>query len=248
MNNYAFPIKKDRFDKLWDLLRSSGFSANVHPEESKIRLEQPIVNGKSQYIFRLNRSAAQGTDGVVTFALDQQDVFVPNSWGLFIGIKNNATGVEKLYSFAPKCPTGVPSVFEAGFTDDQIDALYSGFMQWLVDNTVQMSAYPLEKFQKIPRQQGAFVLDSNDTPVSEQIMTEHNLDAMTELILPRYTVAGTRDHRLSVNFPAAGLTFGVTSGYTANLVLFIDGFLVKGGCEYKGGSGTNPFGDAVGQW
>ena len=67
--------------------------------------------------------------------------------------------------------------------------------------------------------------------------------------MPRYTIAGTRDHKISVNFPAAGLSFPLNdSAYEANLVLYMDGFLVKGGCEYKGGNGTNPFGQAVGQW
>lgn len=68
--------------------------------------------------------------------------------------------------------------------------------------------------------------------------------------IPRYTIAGTRDHKISVNFQAAGLTFPLNNptDYEANLVLYLDGFLIKGGCEYKGGNGSNPFGDAVGQW
>ena len=71
---------------------------------------------------------------------------------------------------------------------------------------------------------------------------------MLTLLYPKYTIAGTRDHKISVNFDAAGNTFDVTEGYTANLVLYMDGFLVKGGAEYKGGGASNPFGAAVGQW
>jgi hypothetical protein len=77
---------------------------------------------------------------------------------------------------------------------------------------------------------------------------ERDLYNMLALVYPKYVIAGTRDHKISINFDAAGNTFPVTEGYTANLVLYMDGFLVKGGAEYEGGSATNPFGQAVGQW
>ena len=234
-------IIKDRFDKVFSLLRGM----NVYPEESKLRISMPLKDGKGQYIFDIKNAVV---DGTVEQHLDRNDVFVPNKWAVLIELVETATGVRKLFSFAPKNDGVNPSVQPVGFQSDDIDSLYSGFLAWNVDNTVMLSAYPMEKFLKIPRQQGAFVLDSNDAAVSEGIETEWSLDKALELIIPKYIIAGTRDHKISVNFPAAGLTFPVTSGYTANLVLYMDGFLVKGGCEYKGGSGSNPFGQAVGQW
>ena len=233
-------IIKDRFDKVYAQLRGT----NIYPEESKLRISMPIQDGKGQYIFDIKNATV---DGLVEQHLDRNDVFVPNKWGVLIELVD-ANGIKKLYSFAPKNDGVNPSVFPAGFKSDDIESLYAGFLAWNVDNTVMLSTYPMEKFHKIPRQQGAFVLDSNDAAVNEGIQAEWSLDKALELIMPRYTIAGTRDHKISVNFPAAGLTFPVTTGYTANLVLYMDGFLVKGGCEYKGGNGTNPFGQAVGQW
>ena len=233
-------IIKDRFDKVYAQLRGT----NIYPEESKLRISMPIQDGKGQYIFDIKNAVV---DGLVEQHLDRNDVFVPNKWGVLIELVD-ASGIKKLYSFAPKNDGVNPSVFPAGFKSDDIESLYAGFLAWNVDNTVMLSTYPMEKFHKIPRQQGAFVLDSNDAAVNEGIQAEWSLDKALELIMPRYTIAGTRDHKISVNFPAAGLTFPVTTGYTANLVLYMDGFLVKGGCEYKGGNGTNPFGQAVGQW
>ena len=233
-------IIKDRFDKVYAQLRGT----NIYPEESKLRISMPIQDGKGQYIFDIKNATV---DGLVEQHLDRNDVFVPNKWGVLIELVD-ASGIKKLYSFAPKNDGVNPSVFPAGFKSDDIESLYAGFLAWNVDNTVMLSTYPMEKFHKIPRQQGAFVLDSNDAAVNEGIQAEWSLDKALELIMPRYTIAGTRDHKISVNFPAAGLTFPVTTGYTANLVLYMDGFLVKGGCEYKGGNGTNPFGQAVGQW
>ena len=233
-------IIKDRFDKVYAQLRGT----NIYPEESKLRISMPLQDGKGQYIFDIKNAVV---DGLVEQHLDRNDVFVPNKWGVLIELVN-ADGIKKLYSFAPKNDGVNPSVFPAGFQSEDIEALYSGFLAWNVDNQVMLSTYPMEKFHKVPKQQGAFVLDSNDAAVNECIQIQWTLDKALELIMPRYTIAGTRDHKISVNFPAAGLTFPVTTGYTANLVLYMDGFLVKGGCEYKGGNGTNPFGQAVGQW
>ncbi len=235
-------IIKDRFDKVYNMLRGT----KIYPEESKLRISLPIQNGKGQYIFDIKNAVV---DGLVEQHLDRNDVFIPNKWGVLIEFVEKATGVRKLFSYAPLNDGVTPSVAPVGFASKDILSLYSGYLSWNVDNTVMLSAYPMEKFHKIPRQQGAFILDSNDEAVNEGIEPEWSLDKALELIIPRYTIAGTRDHKISVNFPAAGLTFPLNSDdYTANLVLYMDGFLVKGGCEYKGGSGSNPFGDAVGQW
>ena len=235
-------IIKDRFDKVFAMVGGT----KIYPEESKLRISQAIVAGKSTYIFDIKNAVV---DGVVEQHLDRNDVFVPNRWAVLIGITEKATGVQKLYSYAPKNDGADPSVHAVGFTSDNIESLYNGFLAWNVDNAVMLSAYPMEKFKKVPRQQGAFVLDSNDAAVQEGIQSEWSLDKALELIIPRYTIAGTRDHKISVTFPAANLHFPLNdSDYSAELVLFMDGFLVKGGCEYKGGTGSNPFGEAVGQW
>ena len=238
-------IIKDRFDKVWDMIKGAGFGTDIHPEESKIRLEQTILSGKGQYIFNLKQ---ESVDGMVEHSLERNDVFVPNRIGVFVSLKNTTTGVETLFPYVPVNDGTNPSVHPFGMTDDQLKALYSGFLTWNVDNTVMISNYPMEKFEKIPQVQGAFVLDSSDAAVNEGIQGEWDIDKAMQLLIPRYTIAGTRDHKITINFPAAGKTFAATSGYEAKIVLFLDGFLVKGGCEYKGGNGSNPFGNAVGQW
>lgn len=233
-------ITKDRLNKVMNQLAGTG----LWPSKSKIRLQLPIKDGKGQYIFNLK----EGGDGVTTFALDRNDVFIPNFWGVFLQLTHTATGVRTLYSFAPVNDGTNPSVFSAGFLQNQIEKLYAGNMQWLVDNSVMLPAYPMEDFHYVPETQGAFVLNSSDEPVQEGIQLERDIEKMMALILPKYTIAGTRDHKITVIFDAANNTFPVTDGYTAELVLYMDGMLVKGGAEYKGGGASNPFGDAVGQW
>ena len=233
-------IKKARFDKVWDQIVAAGLGSDIYPEEAKLRMQLPLTDGKGQYVFNLTKEGL--ADNLKNFVLQDNDVFVPNAIGVMIGITETATGVQHLYPYAPKCPTGVPSVYPAGFESDAIENLYDGHLQWKLGTQILLNQYPMEKFKKVPRQQGAFVLDSNDDAVSEQIQPEWSIDRCLELLMPKYTIAGNRDHFVSVNFDAANASFPVTTGYTAQLVLFLDGFLVKGGATTI--NGKSAFGDA----
>lgn len=239
-------IKKERFDTLFNQIEAMGavFSGEMHPEESKIRIEMPLKNGVSQYVFDIKNAQVTTPREAV---LDRNDVFVPNSWSVLIGLRSDANPqVEHLFSYVPVNDGVNPSVFPIGFTTDVANAIYAGYMQWIIDNNVMISKYGTEKFRVVPETQGAFVLDSNDAAVQEGIMPEWNLDDALQLLLERITVCGTRDHKISLNFDASGLTFPCTSGYTPYLVLMMDGFLVKGGCQWIGDQ--NPWGKAVGKW
>lgn len=240
-------IIKDRFDQLWSQIQANGVADKIHPEEGKIRLEQTITNGRTQYVFSL-KDEVNTTDGVQTVALARNDVFIPNRMFVGIALVNKTTGVERLYSYIPVCPEDAPSVHAAGFQDESLNCLYDGTLAWRVGNTVMVGGMPMERFKQIPQVQGAFVLNSSDEAVAECIQGEHNIDKMAKLLTPRYTIAGTRDHKIEINLPsyAANLEFPVTEGYEAKLVLYMDGFKVVGGSEYF--DGKNIFGEAVGQW
>lgn len=244
--NY-FAILKARFDALWLQIKNAGFSDSVHPEEAKIRLEQKIKNGVTQYTFDLKQEM-NTVDGVREIALQRNDVFVPNRLGVFIAIRETSTGVETLYPYIPVNDGTNPSVHAAGFTSKSANILFDGILSWKVGTTMMISGYPMERFKIVPQVQGAFVLDSSDDAVAEGIQSEWSIDKMAKLLLPKYTIAGTRDHKIAIDLPeaASNLTFPVTSGYEAYLVLYMDGFKVVGGCEHI--NGKNPFDDAVGQW
>ena len=221
-------IKKKRFDQVWDLIASKGLSKYIYPEEAKMRYSLPIENGKGQYIFPLCRNGK--ANNLTTFAITENDVFVPSAIGVMIGL-TGADGVQHLFPYAPINDGVNPSVYAAGFTTDAIEALYNGHLQWKQGTNIVLNQYPMEKFKKVPRQQGAFVLDSNDAAVQEGIQPEWTIDKCLELLMARYAIAGNRDNFVTVNFDAATKNFPVTTGYTAELVLFLDGFLVKGGAQ-----------------
>jgi len=243
-----YEIVKARFDALFLQLQSAGVIGQMHPEDAKIRLEQAIVNGKTQYTFDLKQENNQ-IDGVKEIALQRNDVFVPNFLGVFLAIRNTTTGVETLYPYAPVAPGGAtPSVHAAGFTTDAAKAFYDGTLSWTFGNNVMISGMPMEEMQHVPEVQGAFVLNSSDAAVNEGIQSEWDILKYSKLLIPKYTIAGTRDHKIQINLPssAASLSYPVTSGYEAKLVLLMSGYKIVGGCEYF--EGKNWAGDAVGKW
>lgn len=235
-------IIKERMNSVMRLVGAS--NPDLHVEEGKIRIEKPLVNSQGQYTFDIKNDTV---DNRVTFGLDRNDVFIPARWAFMLGIKNKNTRVEKLYTFVPVNNGTNPSVHAVGFTSDNIKAMYDGYVQWTLDNTVVYSRYPMEKFYKIPQQQGAFILKSDDSAVSEGIQTQRRLDDDLELMYPRFIIAGTRDHKITVNFDAANLSFPLNdaTNYEANLIMYMDGFLVKGGCQ---NGDKSPFGAVVGNW
>lgn len=232
-------IRKKRFDQVWDAIVAAGLGSEIYPEEAKLRYSLPIEDGKGQYIFKLCRNSA--ANNLTTFALTENDVFIPSAIGVLIGI-TGTDGVQHLYPFAPKNDGVHPSVYAAGFKSESIEALYNGHLTWKSGTNIILNQYPMEKFKKVPRQQGAFVLDSQDAAVQEGIQTEWSIDKCLELLMARYTIAGNMDHFVHVNFDAATKTFPVTTDYTAELVLYLDGFLVKGGAQTI--NGKRAFGDA----
>lgn len=237
-------IIKERMNSVMRMVQASSLAGQVHVEEGKIRIAKPIKNSQGQYTFDIKNDAV---DNLVTFGLDRNDVFIPARWAFLVAIKNKNTRVEQLYTFIPQNDGVNPSVYAKGFVDDQLKALYDGYVQWTLDNTVVYSRYPMEKFYKVPETQGAFVLKSDDTAVNEGIQLERRLDSDLELMYPRFIIAGTRDHKITVNFDAAGLTFALNdpTNYEAELVMYMDGFLIKGGCQ---NGDRSPFGDVVGNW
>ena len=145
-------IRKKRFDQVWDLIVSKGLIKQIYPEEAKIRLSLPLKNGQGQYIFKLNRNGQ--VDNLTTFAITENDVFVPSGISVMIGL-TGADGVQHLYPYAPKKPQSGDSVYAFGFENDNIEALWNGNLTFKQDTNIVLNQFPMERFKVVPRQQGA---------------------------------------------------------------------------------------------
>lgn len=248
MNQY-YDILKQRIDAVQKLIIAKyGANSELHAEPSKIRLELPIKNGKGQYVFDPKNMPV---DNVVTFGLNRNDVFVPNTMQFFLAIYDKTTRVETLYTFAPINDGTKPSAYPVGFETEAINALYQGNVQWMIGSEAMWNAYPMENFHKVPETQPYFLLDSGDEAVRGG-MLQTRIDQDTELLLQRIIMAGTRDHKITVNFDASELNFDLgcdadlsVGNYEARLVFYSDGILVKSGCQ---NGDESPFGKAIGNW
>lgn len=233
-------ITRERFVAVNNLAAGIGKFA----EPSKIRIEVDLLDGVGRYNFDIKKTDIRNQREK---SLDRNDVFIPNRWSVLLALQSTTNPSTEVLASFPIINDGTnPSVHPVGFTNNNIEAMYNGSLSWTVDNTMLLSAYPTELFRKVPEQQGAFVLNSSDAAVQEGIKVEWDMNKATDFITPKLTIPGTRDHQITLNFDAAGLTFPVTDGYKPVLVLYMDGFLIKSGGEYVGGS--NPFGASVGQW
>lgn len=229
MNQNYEIMTKARLKELAPLLANV---RGVFWQRSKIRIELPILPGVGRYTFDLKKESFG--NGITTFPLKRDDVIVPNGIGVLLSLshKVNGTEVEELFSFAPKNDGKNPSVFPVGFTSNNIESLYNGFFEWTVGSLVAWDNYAMESFKKVFRQQGAFVLNSDDAAVQEGIQPEHDIYDLLQPILAKYFVSGMQDHQMTVNFPAAGLEFPLNDEtYTAKLVLYIDCFKAKNGTK-----------------
>ena len=246
-------IIKERQDKIMAQIAKSGLAGKVFPEMSLIRLHQEMKDGTSVYTFNIKDP---NVDHIVTHSLDRNDVFIPNLWAIRQVLKNTVTGEIRAFTFTPQYDGTNPSIHTVGFATADADAMWNGTVQWILDNNVAMSAYPMVNFKKVPETQGLFVLDSNDAPVQEGIQIEHNINDDLELLYSKYQICGTRDHKITLAFDAANKSFGLESQLSGDdakanwkpyVELIMLGFLVKGGCEQPQ-QGSNPFGAAAGNW
>lgn len=233
---------RNRYERL-----HSEFGSMVTPEPSKIRIEVPLKDGVGQYKFDvkkvINNDREQG--------LDRNDVFVPNFFSVMFGFQSaEHPETMSLYPFAPR--VGANLVAQEGFTNDNANSLYNGKLTLQIDNQMILNAYPTENFKKVPEEQGCVIFDG-ESLVNMGIQPEFTIQDACELLIPRILIAGTRDIKFTLSFDAAGLTFPATTGgadgetLTPVLVFYMDGFLMKNGCE-KGIGTSDQINKVVGNW
>lgn len=227
-------LQRNRFTIVNNAVKEVSGGA-LFAEPSKLRIEVSLLNGVGRYHFDIKK---EGIINAYEKGLNRNDVFVPSGIGLFVAIQSNEDpSTEVLYPYIPVNDGESASVHSVGFLSGDANAIYNGTLEWLIQNGVLLSAYPTERFKKVPQTQGS---------ADKSLQSEWSIEDCIDTVIPQLIVAGTQDHRITVNFNAEGLDFAVTAGHTAKLVLYMDGFLVKGGCQYI--DGKNAFAGAVGQW
>lgn len=232
MAQFTTDLERQRFEYINNLV-SSYSGGKCYAEVSKIRIEETLIDGVGQYRFDIKKSDIKNNREV---SLNRNDVFVPTCITVYVAVQDDdKPACEELFAYIPIAGEG--SIHPVGFLNGDANAIYNGKLQWQIQNGVLFSSYPTERFKYVPQTQGS----------ANKEQSEFSTKETTDVAIPRIYVAGTMDHRITLNFDAQGLTFGCTEGHTPKLVFYMEGFLVVGGTEYY--DGKNAFGQpVVGSW
>lgn len=221
-------FEKKRFNVVKKWCADNG----IVPQISKLKITRDIENGVGYIDFDL-KSNQLSTPGDV--ALNRNDVFIPFGIGLFLSFdKATPTGKARLYSYAPKAGIQNP----VGFMTGDIEALYNGTLEQVVDQTTIMQAFPAELFKHIGHNEPRAMLGSADTVVADGAQGEYDLEDMMHPFTPEIVYQGTMDIKTAVKFNANGSDFSVALAsapttkdktHKPRVTLMMIGVLVKNG-------------------
>ena len=92
---------------------------------------------------------------------------------------------------------------------EDIEALYNGTLEQVVDQTTIMQAFPAELFKHIGHNEPRAMLGSADTVVADGAQGEYDLEDMMHPFTPEIVYQGTMDIKTAVKFNANGSDFSV---------------------------------------
>lgn len=219
---------RERFQSVLDWAKKN----DVVPEESILRVSQPLKNGNG----RLSFDIKNGRKNEMDVTLDRNDLFIPN--GFMVGIAfektdsfGNPLGSAPLHTYAPAAGSNTP----VGFKTRDIEALYNGLMTIKFGQTVVNSSFPMLNFKHVPAVQPE--LSGTGT-----LGMQAEFDMMDALypLAPKYYIQGTEDIKIDINFNGVDADFTVceaatptqaSATYTPHVYLVMTGVLVKGAAD-----------------
>ena len=237
MKNYAnIEFLRKRFDKVNSYYGAKGLA----PQLSLLRIEENLVDGKGVYDFNIKKENLSGVES----NLKRNDLFVTISLAIATRIEVEAQPNVNVPNFSPLIgqthdSSGTTVVDLAGFSTDDILALYNGSLQINTGTTVNFADLPTALFL---RQQSDDVSTIFGTSVEVRNKKFNFVDDM-QVMAEEVIFAGTQDHKIQLSFPTyANANYSATDGATAKVVFMALGWRVVGGTSetYKNDS-ANPY-------
>lgn len=221
---------RQRFDALKEWARKN----NVTAEISKIRLSRPLLNGVGNYKFNLEDKKMDLVEGDV--ALNRNDLFVPFAMGLFlIADTNEPTGKAPLLSY----PLGANKQMRYFKNVADLEAIYNGQLQIVMNNTTVNASFPCELFRYVPETQPVSMLNSTNQEVSCGLIPEFDIQDAIYPLAPEYYFQGTVNTEISLLFNGRDSNFTVcepangadSTTHKARVVLFMLGIKIVNGAD-----------------
>lgn len=190
-----------------------------------LRLETGQVANAATSVFNFNTLDTSGTKTVTERRLKLADTFTITDISFYVGAftfttapTNSDYASQRLFTY--------PNPNYAGFSgkDDELEAIYNGYLSLRVDTTTFLDSVPMRQFYRVGTAQSVTAatnqngIGRDEWPLSMYGRTE---------LLPTIELNGQANIEFSINLPNATNCSGA-SGYFTNLVLILQGFLNQG--------------------
>jgi hypothetical protein len=193
------------------------YGAEVPLFDSYLRAKQPLLNNKSQYDFNIVLQSG-GQAVLPELKLQITDAFYCYAIGLFLEREETAKPGKAVLQTYPNETYFPVVVGPPAFTPADLEAIYNGYMQIQVNQTVICQYLPTSQFRTVDT-----TLQSGTNNKSER----HVDDGFVELE-PNLKLAGSQNIKISVVMPSwANIAIeSQSAGFVNNLVLMPLGFLI----------------------
>jgi hypothetical protein len=198
-----------------DIVTKAGLSlTTVMLTQSTLRLEQPLIVGRTQYTFGvltsdLGSNNTQPTNTEVR--LRQQDSFITSNIAYRLAEPASLSDTTYVDSTYPS-----PAIFNAAGEAAALETLYKAQLKITVNGTVVVPTLHLGRFRKVP------VTQKVTAAANQNGIAYDAYDGATDGIMicePNIVLIGSKGNIIETNMPS-GVTVIGTAGFTRHLFEF----------------------------
>jgi hypothetical protein len=164
---------------------------------SDLILEQQLLTTLTQYVFPVlvNDNGPSGTRFNTEQRLNQQDVFIASSWGVFLEEPSSGTAANYILQTYPN-----PVVFAVGGEAAALETIYNSYCKITVNNSVILPYWSLSRHRYVPQtQEAAPAADVNGNANTQIDLSQDGFHPVE----PNILFVGSKGYQIQVVLPAA---------------------------------------------
>jgi hypothetical protein len=196
-----------------------------------LRLETGQIGAGALSQFTFNTLDTSGTKTATERRLKLSDTFTITDISFYIGAFGPGVTTANSEQYAKQRMFTYPNPNYAGFNlkDDELEAIYNGFLSLRIDTTTFLDSVPMRQFFRVGTSQSvAPAVNQNGIGRDEFPLSMYG---RTEL-LPTIELNGQANIEWSITLPTA-MDCSAAAGYFTNLVLICQGFLNQGAASVQ---------------
>lgn len=221
MTNLEF--QKNRLERIVSLFPADR-RREIKPQKSQLRFLSKFAKTKGNYSFKISDTGLTNPH-VTARHLQRDDMLIAKS--IFVGIyiePEAKPGHGVVYSY-PLLKGTLPTGY-GGMDNTDAEALYNGELSLRTNDTVNYDSFPMHQFRFVPETQASQTNPGQSTALIPEFDFSRCAIELPELLQFR----GDTDQHLEINFPSVeDSDIKAESGYSAYLIVIVDGWKVKNG-------------------